>query len=159
MTMETSVPRTGPEPASCRTVEKRRSHLRSALTATEVALLRQPGPDPSSWLAEVRRSLESLRVAFDQHVDVHEGADSFHADVLRHQPALASRVTWLQRDHRRLDVQLSELSERVDAPATSESVVRVRTRGLDLVHRFARHRKKGADLVWDAFSYDVGGEQ
>ena len=159
MTMETSVPDAVPEPDTCLAVEKRRSQLRSALTATEVALLRQPGPDPSSWLSDVRRTLDSLRAAFAQHVDVHEGADSFHADVLRHQPALASRVAWLQRDHRRLELQLTELCERVDAPVTSESVVRVRTRGLDLVHRFARHRKKGADLVWDAFSYDLGGEQ
>lgn len=159
MTMDTAPSASGQQVAACETVQRRRSQLQAALATAEAALLRQPGPDPAAWLAPVRQSLADLGAALALHVDVHEGSDSFHADVVRHQPALASRVTWLQRDHRRLEQQLAALYERVSAPATSETVVRVRSGGLELVHRFARHRQKGADLVWDAFSYDLGGEQ
>lgn len=117
------------------------------------------GPDPAGWLQGVRDRVEKLRTALDRHVGVHEGPDSFHADVVRHQPHLAARVQWLQRDHTRLSDALGSVERELDsATPADESMDQVRALGTDVLHLFVRHRQRGADVVWEAFNYDVGGE-
>ena len=39
-----------------------------------------------------------------------------------------------------------------------EDVDEVRDAGLALLGRLSRHRQRGADLIWDAYQTDIGGE-
>ncbi len=140
-------------------VRRRRSELRAAMADLEAAMATPAGPDPAGWLQGVRDRVEKLRTALDRHVGVHEGPDSFHADVVRHQPHLAARVQWLQRDHTRLSDALGSVERELDsATPADESMDQVRALGTDVLHLFVRHRQRGADVVWEAFNYDVGGE-
>lgn len=143
-----------------RSVKRHRSDLKRTMTALEGVLARPIGSDAGAWLDAVRHRLADLQDAFDNHIRVHEGPDSFHADIVRSQPHLTPHVVSLQRDHHRLTVQLMGLSDMIERHTSPRDVVyEVRTLGTDLIHQFARHRQKGADIVWEAFNFDVGGEQ
>lgn len=140
-----------------RAVKRHRSQLKRTLIALEAVLARPIGDDPGAWTAAVRQRVADMQGAFDNHVRVHEGPDSFHADVVSSQPHLAPHVAALQRDHHRLSIlllALTELTQNHPAPQVHD----VRAMGTDLIHQFARHRQRGADLVWEAFNFDVGGE-
>lgn len=139
-----------------RGIKRHRSQLRRAMTEVEVVLARPLGVDADAWADAVRQRLTDVRRAFDAHVMVHEGPDSFHADVVRSQPRLAPHVASLQRDHRRLDAHIEALSELLGHSAPDLHEVRIR--GLALVEQLARHRQRGADVVWEAFNFDLGGE-
>lgn len=136
-----------------------RSELKRTMNALEAAMARPVNADPGVWLDGVRQRLQDLIDAFDNHIRVHEGPDSFHADIVRTQPHLTSHVIRLQRDHDRLRVRLMSTAELVETPITSRDLVHdIRSVGTTLLHDFARHRQRGADVVWEAFNYDVGGE-
>lgn len=138
-------------------VRRRRSELKAAMVAFEQAVV-AGRDDAGDWLRSVSDRLDALASAFRNHVTIHEGSDSFHAEVLRAQPHLASKVSALQRDHRRLERALSDLVAVVAEPLSEQSIVDVRARAADLLHRLATHRRHGADLVWQAFNADIGGE-
>lgn len=140
-----------------RAVKRHRSQLKRTLIDLEAVLARPIGDDVGTWLAAVRRRLVDMQAALDNHIRVHEGPDSFHADVIRSHPHLAPHVGALQRDHHRLSVLLLSLSDLAENHPTPE-VHDIRAMGTDLIHQFTRHRQRGADLVWEAFNFDVGGE-
>lgn len=142
-----------------RSVKRHRSELKRSMTALEAVLARPVGADAGAWLDAVRHRVADLHDAFDNHIRVHEGPDSFHADIVRSQPHLTPHVVSLQRDHHRLSVQLMGLNDIIERHTSPRDIAfDVRSRGIDLIHQFARHRQKGADVVWEAFNFDVGGE-
>lgn len=138
-------------------VRRRRSELKAAMVGLEQAIA-TGWDDAGEWIGPVTDRLDALATAFRNHVTIHEGADSFHAEVLRAQPHLASKVSALQRDHRRIEQALTGLVAAVAEPLSEQTVVDVRGRAGDLLHRLASHRRHGADLVWQAFNADLGGE-
>ena len=142
-----------------RTVRRHRSQLKHTMSALEAAMASPVTADTDLWLHDVRVRLQDLRDALDHHIRVHEGPESFHADIVRSQPHLTSHVVSLQRDHQRLQGHLVAVSDLVDTAITSRDLVHdVRAVGTRMLHDFARHRQKGADVVWEAFNYDLGGE-
>lgn len=140
-------------------VVRHRSRLKAAMSQLDSALAagnEQPG---TTWLASLGDACAGLRAALHRHVALHEGPDSFHSEILRAQPHLAARVTWLQRDHAELRTHLESFSQQVDlARSTAASTADLHRAGSTLLHLFSRHRRKGADVVWDAFEFDLGGE-
>lgn len=136
---------------------RRPSELSRVLTELEAAVRRSR--DSEVWLVEVERAVCRLRDVLQHHVAVQEGPDSFHADVVRQQPALAPRVAALQRDHAHLAQQVAELLSVTRTPADAGTVAQTQAQARDLLHAFARHRRHGTDLVWDALAFELGGEQ
>jgi hypothetical protein len=140
-------------------VERRRSELKAAMARLDEALrqLEDLDFDPAGWVDGVRTSVAGLVTAFDQHVRLHEGPESFHAEVLKAQPHLASRITRLQRDHVKLRSSLEGLVTSLEQAGT-EAGDRVSLLAKDVLHQLDAHRRRGAALVWEAFNYDLGGE-
>jgi hypothetical protein len=138
------------------TVRRHRSELRSAMASLKAALARSE--DPTEWLDEVKPQIRWVRAAFERHVGVHErGPDPLHSEILRGQPHLAPLVNRLQRDHRRLEVTLDSLVQKAEA-ADDALIAEVKALSEDVIAQLARHRQRGADLVWEAFNHDLGGE-
>jgi hypothetical protein len=144
------------EPALDR-VQRRRSELKAAMSGLDGALRQLDDIDPGRWLGDVRQSFTGLVTAFEQHVRLHEGPESFHAEILKSQPHLASRVTRLQRDHVKLRSTLDGLAAALES-AGSDAIDQVTLVAKDLLHQLDVHRRRGAALVWEAFNYDLGGE-
>ena len=114
-----------------------------------------PSGEPG-WRERVSTRLRSLRSAFAEHIVVTEGDDGLYAELLDHAPRLARRVHVLIREHAAIAVTMSALQRRVDV--RESRVDELRRCGSELLRALSRHRQRGADLVYDAYETDIGGE-
>jgi hypothetical protein len=109
------------------------------------------GPD---WRPRFQRRLDALRDAFAVHMRVTEGAEGLYAELLQHAPRLAAGVRKLVRDHEILAHRIDQLCAR----ARDGDPRRLRERTAELLRDLGRHRQRGADLVYEAYHTDIGGE-
>ncbi len=130
---------------------RRRRELFDAITTVERAIS-APAADPR-WRAEVAKELAELGEAFSDHVDEVERPGGLFDEILDEAPRLDPQVNWFKEDHRRLGARIQELASRVqrEDPAIMRDLV------ADLIHDLVRHRQRGADLVYEAYSVDLGG--
>jgi hypothetical protein len=129
-----------------------RMRLKQALSEVEIAAA-GASADPT-WRDDLGAALSDLLDAFDAHVDEVEGGDGLLADVVTRAPRLAKRVDRLGAEHPPLRAQIVAARAKV---ATGD-VDEVRSEILDALVALAKHRQTGADLVYDAYNVDIGGE-
>jgi hypothetical protein len=115
--------------------------------------LAAPAGDPR-WRERVADRLYALREAFGEHVIVTEGSAGLYAELLELAPRLARLVDVLIREHAAILVAIDTLAGRV----STRDVERLRGWSSDLLRELARHRQRGADLVYEAYATDIGGE-
>lgn len=139
-------------------LQQRRSQVKAAMEQVQQSLA-DSGLDPAVWLARLDSEVQGLRAAFDHHVSVHE-VDSFFAEILHGRPHLISHVRRLEQDHQSLDRALVALQSQLGAARTdaSAAAAEVQRSCRELLESLARHRRRGATLVWEAFNHDLGGE-
>jgi hypothetical protein len=141
-------------------VRRRRSELRDAMAALETALAAAaPSRDTAHWVERVHTALVELAGDLRQHVALTEGPDGLYQDLLRTAPRLSGPVASLTEDHARIGTALDEALLHTDGRATSVDVEQVRALGTALLGRIVRHRQRGADLVYEAYEVDVGGDE
>lgn len=130
-----------------------------ALLFDEIRVLEQaiaaPARDPG-WRRRVGTRLGWLRNAFSLHMVVTEGPEGLYAELLEHAPRLARGVHGLVREHATVVATMADLRRRVDLPEVTVAELRDWTTGL--LGELSRHRQHGADLVYDAYQTDIGGE-
>jgi hypothetical protein len=143
-------------------VRRRRSELRGAMSALERALASPAPGRTDDWAERVRAALVDLSEEFQAHVDVNESPDGLHRAVVGTAPRLANAVARLAREHVRLNAMIDDLLGRVrDLPGEPDpeaGVDAIRERGTSLLARLIRHRQRSADLVFEAYQVDIGGE-
>jgi hypothetical protein len=140
--------------ASLAVARRHRATLLHSIQSFERALA-TPAGDPG-WLARVSTRLHALRGAFAEHIIVTEGADGLYAELLDHSPRLARGVHVLVREHAAVAAAMAALQRRVDHPGPT--VEELRAWASDLLRELSRHRQRGADLVYEAYETDIGGE-
>ena len=155
-------------------VRRRRAELLESITALEQALA-APGRQ-ETWAENVSAAVSELAGEFDDHVVLMEGPNGLNARLIRRAPRLAHEVDHLTKEHATLTGLIGELSALVDQAHGSrergESMEHgestpddptpggwdeVRERGVQLLGALIRHRQSGADLVYEAYSVDIGG--
>ncbi|MGH3714601.1 MAG: hypothetical protein ACRDT4_14245 [Micromonosporaceae bacterium] len=114
-----------------------------------------PSADPD-WRRHVGMRLVQLREAFAEHIAVTEGDDGLYAELLIAAPRLAHAVGRLMREHAMIAKALGRLAERMTDPHIA--VGQLRSWNSDLLRELSRHRQRGADLVYEAYATDIGGE-
>ncbi|KAB1905604.1 hypothetical protein J5U46_08280 [Micromonospora tulbaghiae] len=119
------------------------------------ALGRAPATGPR-WRERLLTDLNPVRRGFTEHVRVTEGAGGHYADLVRAAPRLDRGVRLLVGEHAAISAALAALQHAVRLPGVSAAEVRARTR--DLLRALDRHRRHGADLLWEAYQADLGGE-
>jgi hypothetical protein len=138
----------------------RRTTLKLAMSGLESALARPCGPDRGQWLEQVSAEVANLGEEVRLHIDVHEGPDSFHAEMVENQPHLAARVKRLEREHVRAQHILADILVSVSAAqegsVLSPDAAEIRMLGGDLLLLLVHHRQRGADLVWESVNLDLG---
>ncbi|SDY70171.1 hypothetical protein SAMN05444365_103179 [Micromonospora pattaloongensis] len=137
-----------------RVVRPHRTTLLGAIAAFEAALV-VPAADPQ-WREFVGTRLHALRVAFTEHILLTEGTDGLYADLLAHAPRLARDVWRLTREHTAIAAGMSVLQHRIDS--RDLSIEQLRDWADELLRALSRHRQRGADLIYDAYGTDIGGE-
>ena len=147
----------GSEPAEAASLRTERRH-RAALLG-EIHFLEQTiaaPPRNPGWRQRVGTRLSGLRGAFAEHMVLTEGPEGLYAELLDHAPRLARGVHVLIREHAAVVAAMAALQRRVELPETPNRELRNWT--TDLLRELSRHRQHGADLVYEAYQTDIGGE-
>ena len=138
-----------------------RLSLRRAIAELEEALAAPDDPDGlgghDGLGARLAPCLEQLREVFAVHVEVTEAPGGLYQEILENAPRLANRVTRFRREH----AEITEGIRRALAgcAATSpEATTALRDQSVRLFADLVRHRKRGLDLVYEAYHVDIGGE-
>lgn len=133
---------------------RRRADLLRAIHGFERAVA-SPAAAPA-WRERVGQQLAALREQLTEHIVVTEGSDGLYAELLQHAPRLTRQVTGLTGDHGVLRRRVEALNRLVRDPGTG--VDDLRGCATELLGELARHRQRGADLVYEAYATDIGGE-
>jgi hypothetical protein len=117
------------------------------------AVLDAPGAATTERLTP---SLEHLRVVFGVHVEVTESPGGLYEEILEIAPRLANRIAGFRREH--VSIHKAIRSALQELPDDGLPAPDLRGR-LDRLHEsLARHRRRGTDLVYEAYHVDIGGE-
>jgi hypothetical protein len=139
-------------------IRHRRAELREAMGVVERALA-APAPGRAvAWAERVSAALRQLHADFAEHIAVTEGPDGLYEDVLASAPRLSNAIRRLTAEHEQITADLDVVGTRMRSVASPEEVDDIRTATTALLARLARHRQRGADLVFEAYEVDVGGE-
>lgn len=133
---------------------RHRVELLRSIHAFESAIA-APAGEPD-WRQQVAGRLAELRQAFAEHIAVTEGEDGLYAELLLAAPRLARQVGRLVREHSMLARALDTYASRLSEPDLA--IERLRAWASDLLRELSRHRQRGADLVYEAYATDIGGE-
>jgi hypothetical protein len=150
-------------------VRRRRAELLESINALELALA-APGRQVL-WVERVAAALQELSGGFHDHVVLMEGPNGLNVRLIRRSPRMVHAVDRLTKEHTTLTGLIGELVTLVDQAHGSldrgESISddpmpgdsdEVRDRGNELLGALTRHRQRGADLVYEAYSVDIGGQ-
>ena len=147
-----------------------RLSLRRAIGGLEQALTQTPattGEEPGAWLERLGDALTHLDEVFAVHVQVTERAGGLYDEIVENAPRLANRVKRFRREHAdiggaiRRGIAESKVAEaRLAEPEARDAgeVEALRDHAVRLLADLVRHRKRGLDLVYEAYHVDIGGE-
>lgn len=138
-------------------VRVRRAELRETLDALERALAAPAAARAVVWGEGLHAAVGRLAGEFALHIEVTEGPAGLHQTILTGDLRLANQVDALAAEHKTIAADIAELAAASEAPVAPGDVADLRERGTGLLGRIARHRQRGADLVYEAYDTDIGG--
>jgi hypothetical protein len=116
---------------------------------------------PIAWVEGVRDALTTVQSAFDVHVRHTESRDGLFDDIVVQSPRLANAVERLRREHVELERCIEEQVKAFASPPVdlhADWIAARRHETVELLVLLARHRQRGADVVYEAYEVDIGGE-
>lgn len=113
-------------------------------------------PTEPRWREDLLLRLRPVGHRFAEHVQVTEGPSGLYRELLTHSPRLHHGVRLLTREHAAIVATLQAVQRLAEHSDVSLDEVRHRTGCL--LRALARHRRRGADLLWQAYQTDLGGE-
>ena len=139
-------------------LRRRRGELRESLDALELSLSAAAAADQAGWVRRAHEALVGLGQDLHHHVEITEGDDGLYQELLTASPRLTEAVSRLTAEHVAIQHQLDDLLALVDRAEDLEHITVVRDLGTDLLGALIRHRQRGADLVYEAYEFDIGGD-
>jgi hypothetical protein len=146
----------GPDPLEV--ARARRAELRASMLDLEHSLAAPAPGRLDDWLARVRACLDALAADFREHIEITEGPTGLYRDILATAPRLAGAVRRLEREHGDITVALDTICTLIDKVPQDRGAEDVREGATAVLTALVRHRQRGADLVWEAYASDIGGE-
>jgi hypothetical protein len=136
-----------------------RLSLRRAIAGLEEVLAASEDPDGLRALPDrLAPALERLQEVFAVHVEVTEAPGGLYQEILENAPRLANRVTRFRREHAEITEGIQRDLAACATVADPEAAQALRDHGVRLFADLVRHRKRGLDLVYEAYHVDIGGE-
>lgn len=139
---------------------KRRQQLREAASALELAIA-APARTGSVWRDRVHRKLLDVRRALEDHIAEVDGPGGLAEQISEERPRLINPMGLLSAEHGDLREKVANILKiigRMPAKLREADAAGVREAVMALIGQISRHRQKGADLVFDAYNVDIGGE-
>ncbi len=141
-------------------VRARRAGLKAALSALELALA-APYANRVDWVTHVRDALGSVHDVWIRHIAATEAPSGFLDELETESPRLSSPTSRLRRDHADILATIEGAQTTLTTPPGDSTYVAwaedVRVDLTALLAALARHRQRGADLVYEAYAVDLGG--
>jgi hypothetical protein len=139
-----------------------RLSLRRAIAGLEEALAASDDPDgvggQDGLPARLVLTLERLQEVFAVHVEVTEAPGGLYHEILENSPRLANRVTRFRREHAEIADGIRRGIAEAATATGPDAVQALRDHAVRLFADLVRHRKRGLDLVYEAYHVDIGGE-
>jgi hypothetical protein len=139
-------------------VRRRRAELRETMGELERALAAPASGRPAEWADGVRLALVVLESDFREHIAVTEGPNGLHQDIVTAALRLSNGVARLTVEHGVITEQVNDLLGRFSAGVSPDDIDGLRDGATALLGLLVRHRQRGADLIYEAFVVDVGGQ-
>ncbi len=136
-------------------VRAHRAELADSVAAVDAALARPLAHD--AWSERVHTAMVELAHDWRDHRSLTEGERGLYADVRRSAPHLAGSADRLLAEHAEVSGQLRSVIEQLEGSEPVCDVASFREEVTDLMGRLVRHRQRGSDLVYAAYSWDIGG--
>ncbi|MFJ8577133.1 hypothetical protein [Micromonospora sp. NPDC093277] len=114
-----------------------------------------PAGEPR-WREGLILHLSPVRRGFAEHVRVTEGPTGLYAALIHEAPRLDRGVRRLTVEHTAITATIAALQQAATLPAVPAEELRERVGRL--LEALDRHRRRGADLLWEAYQADLGGE-
>ena len=137
---------------------QRRAELRESMSALEFALAAPARGDTVRWAAHVQAALAELSSDLREHVTMTEGPDGLYQEIIETAPRLSEAMDRLTEEHRAISAAIEHQLAAVSSADALGEIDRVRAEGTDLLMTLVRHRQRGADLVYEAYEFDIGGD-
>ena len=139
-----------------------RLSLRRAIAGLEAALAAPQDPDglggQDGLPTRLIPALERLQEVFAVHVEVTEAPGGLYHEILENAPRLANRVTRFRREHADITDRIRRAIAESSTATDPDAVQALRDHSVRLFADLVRHRKRGLDLVYEAYHVDIGGE-
>lgn len=136
----------------------RREALGDAADTCEEVLAR-PSSSPD-WTAKVVAAVRQLSIDFGDHVAEVEDDQGLLPQLLGDEPRLAHSIQGMYDEHVDISASLAKIERLVESCGDScdaASAAKIRYEAVDVLGQISRHRQAGADLVYNAYSVDIGG--
>ena len=143
-------------------VRARRAGLKSVMSNLELALA-EPAPGRAvEWTIGVRDALRDVQEMWTRHILETEAPGAFLDELVTEAPRLATPATHLRREHSEILAIVVRAEKQLElAPLGDDTyeewVDEMRLELTKLLVGLARHRQRGADLVFEAYHTDIGG--
>jgi hypothetical protein len=147
----------GPDPG-LDALRRLRAELRGSMNALELALAAPAVGRVGAWAERVAVALGELSADFRTHIAVTEGTDGVHRELLDTAPRLANAVEHLVTEHTVIAALVEDLFSRASNRTSDDDIDTIRDLATGLLGRLARHRQRGAYLIYEAYETDIGGE-
>ncbi|MFN0153924.1 MAG: hypothetical protein ACKVUT_06045 [Gaiella sp.] len=139
-------------------VARRRADLFEAIVGLEGAAARPASGREADWTEGVLEATGEVRDHVIEHIETTEHPEGLYAEITAHAPRLLHRIGVLREEHLRMRHDVTALEHRLHAnpPADADGVANTRQDVQVLLGLLVKHRQHGADLVWEAFTLDIG---
>jgi hypothetical protein len=110
-----------------------------------------------SWLTDLRNSVRSLEVALSSHIVEVESPQGLLDRIVDQAPRLQRSVAATREEHAEIVNAITNALAMMDTDDEGVGRGQIREAVMEVLLALARHRQRGADLVYDAYDIDIGG--
>ena len=145
--------------ATLEEVVRRRADLHQAIIGLERAAAESAGGREEQWQAGVIAALEEVESEIVDHIEVTERDHGLYDEIIDVAPRLSRNIEVLRNEHPEMQAATSALRARlVSAPVRGDDAVAEARHAIEhVLAQLVSHRRRGADLLWEAYSLDTGG--
>lgn len=137
-------------------VRAERAELKESMAAVE-QWLSAPEGGSDQWRTRLRAALGELAHDFDDHIELTE-EEGFFRPALTRAPRLTNSVNALLAEHPGMREDIYGYLRALDHGEAVTGQPAFRGELKALLARLVQHRRRGWDVIHEAFSVDIGGQ-
>ncbi len=136
-------------------VVRQRSQLGQAMIQVEVAAAAPAAKE--SWMIDLQHSLRQLEIAFNNHIVEVQSPLGLLDRIVDQAPRLQRAVERTRDEHDTIAESITAALATMEGENATDRRDEIRDTVMGVLLALARHRQKGADLIYEAYDVDIGG--